>query len=161
MESDIKNWILEKLSTEHEIFNNLPACPFAKQALLDNKIEIVSVTDSSEFVAEMDAFTREWPENIDVLVLGCSPSSITPEELSTLAETANDTFLKERDFLALEDHPDYKEYVGNFQVNEGNWALILLQKKSKVINARKILEKRGYYKFWDKEYFKEVVLDRS
>jgi hypothetical protein len=161
MESDITKWILERLSVELEEFNNLPACPFAKQSLLENKIQIVSVTDSGEFIAEIDAFTRDWPDSLDVLILGCNPKNITPEELSSLTETANNTFLKERDFLALEDHPDYKEMVGDFVVNEGNWALVLLQKRSKVVTARKILDRRGYYKNWDETYYKEVVLDRS
>lgn len=161
MESDIKNWILERLSVELEEFNNLPACPFAKQALLDNKIKIESVGDSSEFMAEMDAFTRDWPENTDVVILGCNPKNITSDELSNIVESANQTFLNERNFLALEDHPDHKEYVKNFQVNEGNWAIVLLQEKSKIVTARKILDRRGYYKNWDQEYYKEVVLDRS
>lgn len=161
MESDIKKWILERLSVELEVFNNLPACPFAKQALLENKIKIESVGDSSEFMAEMDAFTRDWPENTDVVILGCNPKNISSDELSNLVESANQTFLNERNFLALEDHPDHKEYVKDFQVNEGNWAIVLLQEKSKIVTARKILDRRGYYKNWDQEYYKEVVLDRS
>jgi len=38
---------------------------------------------------------------------------------------------------------------------------VLLQSKEKIVSARKILERRGYYKNWDQEYYKEVVLDRS
>lgn len=161
MESDIRSWITERLSVSLPNFNNMPACPFAKQALADQKVKIASVSNSDEFVETMKQYAGAWPENIEVLVLGCDPKLITSEELSSLVETSNATFLKHNELLALEDHPSDPEYAAGYHVNEGNWALVLLQSKEKIVSARKILERRGYYKNWDQEYYKEVVLDRS
>lgn len=161
MESDIQRWIVEKLSVSLPIFNNMPACPFAKQALLDNKIKIIEIFTKEDFISVMQHHVKNWPENLEVLVLGCNPELITAEELTNITETSNDSFLNDYNYLALEDHPTELEYVKDFCVNEGNWALILLQSKDKINYARKILEKRGYYKNWDDSYFREVVLNRA
>lgn len=161
MESNIRDWIVERLSISLPNFNNMPACPFAKQALTDQKVKIASVSNSNGFVETMKQYANAWPENIEVLVLGCDPKLITSEELSNIVEGANMTFLKDMGLLALEDHPNNLEYAAGYHVNEGNWALVLLQSKEKIVSARKILERRGYYKNWDQEYYKEVVLDRS
>jgi glutaredoxin-related protein len=161
MESDIRAWIVERLSVSLPNFNNMPACPFAKQALTDQKVKITNVLNNTEFVETMKQYANAWPGNVEVLVLGCDPKLITSEELSTLVEDANMTFLKDNGLLALEDHPSDLEYAAGYHVNEGNWALVLLQSKEKIVSARKILERRGYYKNWDQEYYKEVVLDRS
>lgn len=161
MESDINDWILNRLSTPLDNFNNLPACPFAKKALIDNKIKMLEIHHKDDFLKLMNEFTIQWPNNIDVLILGCDPSIVPAIELSTIVEDANNGFLKERNYIALEDHPADPEYAAGYYVNEGNWALILLQLKDKINFSRKILEKQGYYKNWSDTYYKEVVLDRS
>lgn len=168
MESDIREWILSRLSNNLEEFNNMPACPFAKQALLDNKIKIIElkkvfehISMSEYFLAELENFTYHWPDGLEVIVIGCDPSLITATELSNIAEKANDTFLDQRGYIVLEDHPNEIEQVSGYVVNQGSWALLLLQSKDKIKNARRILEHKGYYNNWDKNYYKEVVLDRS
>ena len=37
-EDSVKDWITNFLSKQSPAFNDLPPCPFAKQALIDNKI---------------------------------------------------------------------------------------------------------------------------
>lgn len=158
MESDIKKWILERLSINLPEFNNMPACPFAKQALLDEKVKIIecsNLTDSMLYETEL------WPKNIEVIVFGINPNRITSTKLTEITEIANNTFLRNRGLIGLEDYPTSIESIAGYNVNEGNWALILVQSLDKLKIARKILEKRGYYKNWDLEYYKEVVLDRS
>lgn len=168
MESDIHNWILNKLSVEDKAFSGMPACPFAKTALLDNKVKCIELKNIFDHIsmadyllAELENYTYHWPKDIDVIVLGCDPKLISAEKLSEITEHANNTFIGERGYLVLEDHPDHIESVDGFVVNQGNWALLLLQSRDKIITARKILDRRGYYKNWDADYYKEVVLDRT
>lgn len=168
MESDVHTWILDKLSVDLSEFNNMPACPYAKQALLDGKIKCVQINnvfDSADIpdqlLAELENFSYQWPKGIEVVMLGCTPDIISSEKLTEIAEQANNTFLKTRGYLVLEDHPTVEESVAGYVVNQGAWALLLLQSRKKVVAAREILEKRGYYKNWDPDYYKEVVLGRS
>lgn len=168
MESDVYNWIETKLSHDLDEFNGMPACPFAKQAMLDDKIKCVhlknvfgNIVMPDYFLAELENFTYHWPKNKEVIVLGCDPNNISAQSLSEVAEHANSTFLAKRGYIVLEDHPADTETVAGYTVNQGDWALLLLQSRKKIVGAREILKKRGYYKNWDENYYKEVVLDRS
>ncbi len=167
MESDIGKWITERLSVNLKEFNDLPACPFAKQAWVEGKVltcrleaNKYQITMPEYFTAELENFTYHWPKGKEVIVLGTEPEHITPEQLSEVVENCNKGFLAERGYLALEDHPTDLETVSGYILNQGTWALVLLQPKKKILDARKILEKKNYYKNWDPEY-KESVLSRS
>ena len=52
-----------------------------------------------------------------------------------------------------------EEKVLDVCVNQGKYALVLLQERDKLQRARKILQKQDYYKYWTEEYYKEVVDD--
>ena len=47
--------------------------------------------------------------------------------------------------------------VDNYILNQGTWALILLQPLEKINTARRILLKKDYYKNWDPEYYNDVI----
>ena len=56
-------------------------------------------------------------------------------------------------------YADFEE-VDGYNLNQGTYALILLQEAEKLNKARTILEKKDYYKNWEPEY-KQEVLSRS
>ena len=85
--------------------------------------------------------------------------NISTEELSLAVERAEAIFLKTRGYIALEDHPDAEEKVLDVCVNQGKYALVLLQERDKLQRARNILQKQDYYKYWTAEYYEEVVND--
>ena len=62
-----------------------------------------------------------------------------------------------RGFIALEDHPAVEEKVLEYKLNQGSYALILLQEAEKLQKAREILKKKQYYKNWTKDYLDDVV----
>lgn len=160
MESDISDWIINRLSVAIPQFNNMAPCPYAKQALLADKVEIKEVSSLSDLENELHVIAESGLSK-DVLVLGCDPRLINPTELSAIVENANDLYLGNSGLIGLEDHPYAIEEVNGFETNQGTWALVLIQLKSKIEHARKILHAKGYYKNWSAEYYKEVVLDRS
>ena len=90
-------------------------------------------------------------------MLGTEPENISSEELSEVTKKCNESFLAERGYLALEDHPSDIEMVDNYILNQGTWALILLQPLEKINTARRILLKKDYYKNWDPEYYNDVI----
>lgn len=167
-EYEIKNWIIDRLSVSLTQFNDLPACPFAKEALTQNKVIINELTNQFSsrlsmkeyFIAELENFSYHWPKGKEVIVLGCLPEYISSNELSEAVEEAADRFLKDRGYIALEDHPADFEEVDGYTLNQGTYALILLQEAEKLNKARTILEKKDYYKNWRPEY-KQEVLSRS
>mgnify|MGYP003134843103 FL=1 len=162
-EDSVKDWIKNFLSKQSPAFNNLPPGPFAKQALIDNKIvfhyiePIYHLTIAEYFKAELENYSYHWPKNKEVVVLGCVPNLITSDELSDTVEYCNEKFLDARGYIALEDHPNEKETVLDVCVNQGKYALVLLQEKLKLSKARRILKKQNYYKYWTDDYYSQVI----
>lgn len=161
----IHDWIDNFLCKNNPAFNNLPPCPFAKQALLENKIKCIQIQPSNQismhdyFIEELEKNSYHWQEDKEVVVIGCEPHYISEDELSLAVENASERFLNQRGYVALEDHPDAEEKVLDVCVNQGKYALVLLQERDKLQRARKILQKQNYYKYWTDEYYKEVVDD--
>ena len=154
--ADIEEWIKEKLSKSHSAFNMMPACPYAKRAWTDNKV-IIRQCNGLDIYNIMDDDTLLWDDDKEVVVYGFDPSTISADQLSAAVEQANDTYLGVRGLVALEDHPDDPEEVAGVYLNQGAWGLVLLQKRAKLEEAREYLESKGYYKFWNPEYKKEVT----
>jgi len=146
----LEKWINNTLSKPNPIFNNMPACPYAKKALMDNKVE-VNIFDSW-----VDAYsflvTKEWnfPE-VEVVIISFPSKGITPDMLSLTLDKLTDSW-KHDHLVILEDHPDEVEEVKEFNLNFKESALLLIQPRSKLNEARAYLETQGYYKNWTKDY---------
>jgi len=162
LEQHIQEWVETFLNVPSETLNNLPPCPFAKQALITDKIVIrelkplnhISIKDY--FKAEIENYTYHWPKGKEVVVLGCVPSLISADNLEACVDETYE-LLADRGYVSLEDHPDHVERVGDLVFNQGDYALILIQEASKLDKARKILAKQNYYKSWPQQYYEDVV----
>ncbi len=160
--SSIESWVLDRLSIRSEVFNGLPPCPYAKSAWLDGKVQIQHIDGKfpvAEHVsAELENYTYHWPKGMEVVILGFDPLSILPFQLSEIIDRA-EPMLSKRGYTALEDHPFEREEVAGVYLNQGEWALVLIQPTDKLVEARKWLESKDYYKNWDEDY-KESVQNR-
>lgn len=143
----ITNWVDNVLSKKYPEFNNLPACPFARRAIEDKKVKIkfppVCVSEDLELLKE-----------IEVVIYVFDKYFIDGLKLSELAEQINKNYPC---IVALEDHPDDIEQIGNVVLNQREYALLLIQRRDKLQEARKNLKKMGYYNNWSKDYYKDVV----
>jgi hypothetical protein len=63
----------------------------------------------------------------------------------------------QKDFVALEDHPDDPEILNGVQMNFGKAPIVLFQRLSKINSAADNLRKRGYYDNWPQENYDDVV----
>lgn len=157
--SNIESWILTRLSAKSEVFNGLPPCPYAKSAWLEGKVKTHFLDDTHEIKrwirAEIENYTYHWPKGCEVVVLGFNPLHILPSNLSKILDDSQD-ILSKRGYTALEDHPFEREEVEGVWLNNGEYALVLLQPTEKLVEARAWLEKKDYYKNWDEDYKKAV-----
>lgn len=115
----ITQWIADVLSKPNVNFGGLPACPYALSAKL----------------IEVDSF--RLPLDGEVVVVHFD--EISPGKLRELAIAWSDDT-----YVALEDHPDDPEFVGNFQVNYGK-PIIMIQKRKHIEDARASLVRTKYY----------------
>ena len=127
----IKNWISEFVTKPNPVFGNLPPCPFAQKAIIENKVEFL----------ELDGVAQ--------------PDQFTADETEKLARDLNGYFM-DHDVVVLEDHPDTPESVKGVKLNNGEYILFLAQRLSKLNKFAKILEAGPYYKNWSKDYLESV-----
>jgi len=157
LQNDVENWIHNFVSVYNEQLENIP-CPFAKQAVVRNQITY----EIAESVSDLDRLCMEYKDPAlweikEVLVIGLAPQLISAMALVDAVERLNKEVLIPAGLVALEDHPDNKEIISDAEMNQGQWALILIQSKDKLNKASKILERQGYYKKWTQEQLDEVV----
>jgi hypothetical protein len=145
---EIQDWIFNTLSTPTPIFNNLPACPYAKKAWLDGKVEIVD-KDWQTF-----DFSLLLTGKYDLYIIPCN-SNLEVEAFDHLVEQVREHVGNQ--YIVLDDHPEHKEQVKEIDLNFGKCPLIFVQSREKLQEARKFLESKDYYKNWDPEYKNEVT----
>lgn len=124
----IEEWILKDLSTPDPRFNMLPRCPYAKRALLDNKILFTEVTEN--IYSHVKNLIRTWDNTYDIAVIHLN-WSLTINAVETLRTTFNNMY-EDQDFIFIEDCIE--------DIN-----LMLLQRKAGIEKARVQLKETGYY----------------
>lgn len=154
MISDIKNWIEKFVSVHNETIGQVP-CPFAKQAMLDERINYVS-GGKHTITPLLNSLASNWDDKYEVVVVYSDKNELTPNQLKILVDDFN-KFARDKDVVALEDHPDDPEILNGVSMNFGKAILILVQRLSKLNKASDILKKKGYYDNWPKENYDDVV----
>jgi hypothetical protein len=91
----------------------------------------------------------------DVVVLVCD-DNISPDLFSQHVAEINNHYVP-LGYACLEDHVGCVETVKDITFNNGRYNLILCQPLTKLNAATIQLEKQGYYKHWDKDYYDQVV----
>lgn len=163
LNNDIAEWIFKWVSQHNENLKAVP-CPFAKQAYIDDKISIRLVEPLSGYSVEelieenlSNLVIQNWPEDKEVVIIGCQPELVSANEFEKAVAECNDEILIPHGYIALEDHPDSPEIIAGESMNQGSWALILVQKFSKLNQASKMLERQGYYDTWSEQNLEDVV----
>lgn len=155
LKADVSKWIMDWVSVHNEQLGSIP-CPFAKQALLTNKINWVVASNVNDLQAMLKSLPLTGLGN-EVLVIGLDRKDISSMELISTVHLLNEITLMPNNIVALEDHPDDEELINGVKMNQGTWALVLIQALDKLNNASTTLEAQGYYKNWPKEAYDDVV----
>lgn len=149
VKKDLSDWIIDTLSADNPAFSGMPACPFAKKALLGGRIEVQLAYPETDFndAKELIASGK------DVVAYVYDPTIITPKELTDMAMVYNKQY---PDLVFLEDHPDEVEKVQDFICNQGKYACVFAAPRNGVLQAREYLKTTKYYDNWDEDYKQEV-----
>jgi hypothetical protein len=152
----LEKWILESLSKPHAILNDLPICPFAKNAYLENKVKILEVTD---YVSEITSELTVWDDSYEVIVFVC-PDDVVASDFTEQVESLNNKFTP-HNLVLLEDHVELEEKINDLIFNNGKYNIVLVQRLDKLNQAAEKLHKTAYYANWPKEYYEQVVSWRN
>ena len=151
----IKNWIKTFVTKPNPVFGNLPPCPFAQKAIIDNKVEFVELNPIAEWRTIYGIIWNFNFEKKDVLCLIADPDQFTAQQTVSMVKWLNERFMPQ-DIVILEDHPAINEYVKKVKLNNGEYILFLVQSLSKLNKFSKMLEDGPYYKNWSKSYLESV-----
>ena len=164
IKDDIRSWSREVLEVPNPELNGLPACPYAKQAWKQNKVNVVEPDSLVETVVK----EADWFDNTYDLVIVASYKFPSIDFFDVYIEYLNDTY-SENDLHIMGFHPDYGAedadldflYNNNWESSvEDEYAMMFIQSLSKVDDASLQLEKMGYYNVYPEEEYKALVLER-
>lgn len=155
LQIDIEKWITEFVSVYNEQLGAIP-CPFAKSAMMNGRIKYIEADYGYEMVNMCEYLSRtDLSHEVVVVGIDIDKSGITPAGLERIVSECNN-YLRQIKSVALEDHPHSTESINGVTMNEGKWALLLIQKSDKLVKARRILKEQGYYTNWSEQQQQEM-----
>ena len=113
----IKDWIEDFVTKPNPVFGDLPPCPFARKAMLENKVKFLELDSVADYPTVYQHIIEADFDEIDVLVQIARPDHFTLNETKKIAEDLNGYFMQ-RDVVVLEDHPEDPEHVGTVKLNK-------------------------------------------
>lgn len=137
-ELHIRQWIL-KISQPREELGKFAVCPFAATASFHIQEKALSDIEPCEG-SQVAIFVVEDHWSLEELMSRC-------EELNALHD----------DYIFLDDHKDENSFINGVQTNNGKYNLVIVQEKTELLRARKILQKTEYYTYWSEEFYNRIV----
>jgi hypothetical protein len=151
---DLSDWIVNFLDIPQSVLNNIAPCPFAKTAMLNNKIKFIIGSES--IIQDMLMIKAQWNNEYEGVVL-IYPKDIDPDKFVSSVDYVNTQYFQHSGLLALEDHPQIQENIAGLHFNNHKYAIVIIQQAEKLRKASEILSVRGYYKNWTQNDLDAVV----
>ena len=159
---DIISWSKNFLEKPNKDLGGKPVCPFAKKTREDNKLQIVEIKESKDFLNKVVDECKSFGIN-DVVIVACNDMTITSDELSDYVHALNKVFVRD-DVYLIASYPD-DEVIGFLESKEfepdNDFYMILIQSYQKLEDGSSSLSKTDYYEHWSDEYYADTVLVRK
>lgn len=136
--SFIESWIA-KISKPRKELGGIALCPFAKKAKWDFYL-------MSDLEIDIKLCRKE------VTIFAVLPNT-TIHQLDQYVRKLNDLYPK---FVFLPDHKNANTKIKGIPTGNGKYNLILVQKRKKLETARKVLNKKDYYKNLTESYKRKL-----
>jgi hypothetical protein len=96
-----------------------------------------------------------------VLILAYNPDEFFYSQFTSDIKAANEEALLQNDLLALEDHPGDQEIVNGVSMNQGTYALALVQSLTDLNEKAQLVAKQGFYDTWPEDYLQALFKHRK
>ena len=158
VKQDIENWIINFVEVPHPALGGWPPCPFARQARMKRSFEVYLGTDP---YYDLKNRARWGMDSREVIIYAYDPQEWPHKLFSASIESANNEHLLRVDLLALEDHPADVENVNGVVMNQGTYALALVQSLSDLNAKARQMASKGFYDTWPEEYLQSLFQHRE
>ena len=149
VQADIESWIENFVEVPHPALGGFPPCPFARSARMKRTYGVFLGMDP---LYDLKNRARYGMGNFEVVIYAYDPVEWPHERFANSIEFANQETLIPRDLIAMEDHPADPEIVNGVSMNQGTYALALIQGLSDLNAKAKQMAARGFYHGWPEEY---------
>ena len=156
--NDILHWSENFVEVAHPALGNWAPCPFARKARLLGAVKIVIGTDP---YFDLRNRNRDGLGTAEVVIYAYDPAEWDYATFHSSLDQANREFLLANDLLVLEDHPADPEIVNGISMNQGTYALALLQSLSKLNTAAEQMHHKGFYESWPDQYLEQLFQHRT
>lgn len=155
---DIEHWIETFVEVPHPALGNWAPCPYARKARLDQDFEVcLGLAPLHDLIR----ISKRGLGGKSVVIIAYDHTRYTHAEFSRDLDIANREFLLPNDLLALEDHPGDSEIVNGVCMNQGTYALALVQSLSDLDKKAELMARKGFYDTWPEDYLQELFRHRQ
>jgi hypothetical protein len=158
VKQDIEKWIVDFVEVPHPALGGFPPCPYARSSRLKQSYDIFIGSDP---YFDLKNRARYGMGNKEVIVYVYDPKEWSHDLFASSLDQANRDFLLAADILALEDHPDDVEIVNGICMNQGTYAMALVQSLSDLDTKAQLMAKRGFYDTWPEDYLTGLFQHRK
>jgi hypothetical protein len=157
VKQDIESWIQTFVEVPHPALGGWAPCPYARRARLDRDFEVRIGRNPFEDLIAVSYGTLPC----SVIIFAYDPKSYPYDEFHAQIEFANTNHLVPRDMIALEDHPADAEIVNGVAMNQGTYALALVQSLTDLNSKAQQLSQKGFYATWPEDYLQTLFAHRQ
>jgi len=155
---NIERWIETFVEVPHPALGGWAPCPYARRARLDQDYTIrVGVNPYFDLLN----VARDGLGGKSVVILAYDPDEFFYAQFTSDVRAANQEVLLSRNMLALEDHPGDPEIVNGVAMNQGTYALALVQSLSDLDQKARAMANRGFYDTWPEDYLTALFEHRQ
>lgn len=158
LEQDILNWIVNFVEVKNPALGDWPPCPYARQARIKGTYKAQIGTNP---IGDLLDIWRNGLGTMEVIAIAYDPNTWNYKTFSNALDYANREFLLDKDILVLEDHPHDPEIVNGVCMNQGTYALALVQSLSDLNKKAKFMAKQGFYHSWPENYLTMLFQHRE
>jgi len=164
---EIMAWSDHTLHKPNPFYNGMPPCPYAQKAWEDNKVLILFKYDTNMQV--LYSTISQWEDAFDLVIIVDmafqKDSDVFHDYLEQLNEAISDGVFIDRDMWLMGFHPhdepnDFIDDNSFMQIVEDEYAMIFVQRLSKVQESADKLAKKGYYDNYLEEYDAEQIFQK-
>ncbi len=175
IKKEVRLWSEKFLEVPNIHLNNMPACPFAKKAWLENKVDIQYRDPDLGYTRNLHQHVKKINFEEKEILIFCDIffKEYSLNKYQKIIDNFNNQYNK-KDIYFLGFHPknppteEDQEFLLNPTGDTSDlphstidFSMMLIQKFSQLYKASDRLKRMGYYDKWPQEYYDDVVLSRQ
>jgi hypothetical protein len=157
VKQDIESWIVNFVEVPHPALGGWAPCPYARKARMDRDFVVrLGLNPFEDLIA-----TSYGTLSKSVLIFVYDPEQHSYEQFHREIEYANTNYLLPKDLIALEDHPAAPELVNGVSMNQGTYALVLVQNLTDLNQKAHAIARKEFYHNWPEDYLQGLFQHRK